>query len=223
MHQICQMEKPILIYCYDAYCGWCYGFSPVITKISAEFKDECDIEVLSGGMIISEKAKHINVTAGYISEAYKVVEEHTGIKFGEDYLWHINNPDDSDWYPSSEKPAIALCIFKEYYPERQVEFAADLQYALHYEGRDLCDDEAYTHLLEKYSIQPEAFFTKLNSEEYKEQAYYEFALCKQLQVTGFPAVLLQINDSKFHLLARGYTTYEDLKERLETVLKEIAA
>ena len=216
------MDKPILIYCYDAYCGWCYGFSPVIKTIAEEFKDRFDFEVLSGGMIITEKAKHISLTAGYIQQAYKVVEEHTGIKFGADYLWHIDHPDDSDWYPSSEKPAIALCIFKEYYPERQVEFAADLQYALHYEGRDLGDDEAYRHLLEKYSIQPEAFYTKLKSEEYKDKAYYEFALCKQLQVTGYPAVLVQVNESKFHLVARGYTSYEDLKQRLESVLMEVA-
>ena len=216
------MNKPILIYCYDAYCGWCFGFSPVIKKIAEEFKDRFEVEVLSGGMIITEKAKHISLTAGYIQQAYKVVEEHTGINFGADYLWHINNPEESDWYPSSEKPAIALCIFKEYYPDRQVEFAADLQYALHYEGRDLGDDEAYQYLLEKYSIQPEAFYPKLKSEEYKEKAYYEFALCKQLQVTGYPALLVQINESKFHLMARGYTSYKDVSERLEAVLMEVA-
>ena len=124
---------------------------------------------------------------------------------------------------NSEKPAIALCIFKEYYPERQLEFASDLQYALNYEGRDLDDDEAYRYLLEKYSIQPEAFYEKLHSEEFKEQAYYEFALCRQLQVTGFPAVLIQVADAKFHLLARGYTSYEDMEERIEAVFKELEA
>jgi putative protein-disulfide isomerase len=215
------MDKPTLIYCYDAYCGWCYGFSPIIKKIAEEYKHQFYFEVFSGGMIITDEAKPISATAGYIQQAYKVVEEHTGIKFGADYLWHINNPELSDWYPSSEKPAIALCIFKEFYPERQIEFAADLQYALHYEGRDLCDDEAYSHLLEKYSIQPEAFYTKLKSEEYKERAYYEFALCKQLQVTGYPAVLVQVKETKFHLLARGYTAYEELKERIENLLKEM--
>lgn len=214
------MNKPTLIYCYDAYCGWCYAFSPVIKKISKVYKDQFEFEVFSGGMILPAEAKHISVTAGYIQQAYKGVEAYTGIEFGTDYLWHINNPDLSDWYPNSEKPAIALCIFKEFYPERQIEFAADLQYALHYEGRDLCDDEAYRHLLEKYSIQPETFYTKLKSEEYKEMAYYEFALCKQLQVTGYLAVLIQVADTKFHLLARGYTAFEELNERIENILNE---
>lgn len=212
--------KPTLIYCYDAYCGWCYGFSQVMKKINSEYKNKLEIEVLSGGMILPEEPVHIGATAGYISKAYKNVEELTGIKFGEDYLWHINHPDASDWYPNSEKPAIALCIFKDYYPDQQVSFAADLQYALHYEGRDLTDDEAYRHLLEKYNLPAEEFYEKLNDEEYKDAAHYEFALCKQLQVTGYPAVFMQLSETKFYLLSRGYTDYETLNERINNVLKE---
>ncbi len=214
------MDKPVLIYCYDAYCGWCYGFSPVIKKIAATFADKMDPDVLSGGMILPEKPVHIRVSAHYIETAYKNVEAVTGIEFGKDYLWHILNPEESDWYPNSEKPAIAMCIFKEYYPERAIEFAADLQYSLHYEGRDLTDDQAYLHLLEKYSIQPEIFFEKLASDTYKEMAYYEFSLMQQLQVNAFPVVLVQTDESKFHMVARGYTDYETLKERIEMVLKE---
>lgn len=213
--------QPILIYCYDAYCGWCYGFSPVIKKISDTYKHKLQCEVLSGGMILPEQPVHIRVTAGYIQEAYKTVEDYTGIKFGEDYLWHIKNPEESDWFPSSEKPAIALCIFKELFPEQQAQFASDLQYSLHYEGRDLTDNEAYRHLLEKYNIDADDFYSKLQSEEYKEKAYYEFQLCKQLQVTGFPQVLIQVTETKFHLLARGYTDYDTLAKRIDLVLAEI--
>lgn len=215
------MEQPLLIYCYDAYCGWCYGFSGVITKIAETFSDRLSTDVLSGGMVLPEKPTHISATAGYILNAYKTVEETTGVTFGPDYLWHIKNPEESDWYPHSEKPAIAMCIFKEFYPDRAIEFAADLQYALHFEGRDLTDDEAYRHLLEKYSIQPELFFTNLKSEAYKEMAYYEFSLMKQLQVTGYPTVFIQTGALKFNMVARGYTDYEHLKERIERVLEEL--
>jgi len=214
--------KPVLIYCYDALCGWCYGFSPVIKKIAEKYKEVLHTEVLSGGMILPEQPTHIGVMADYIAKAYTTVEETTGIKFGEDFLWHVFNPEKSDWFPSSEKPAIAMCIFKEIYPERQVEFASDLQYAYKFEGRDLGDDEAYRHLLHQYNINPDDFYAKLHSEEYKEKAYYEFALCKQLQVTGYPCVLLQASDSKFYLLSRGYTSYENLDARLENALKELS-
>lgn len=114
-----------------------------------------------------------------------------------------------------------FCIVKEIYPERQVAFASDLQYALHYEGRDLTDDEAYRHLLSKYDIPEDYFYTKLSSEEYLEKAKYEFALCRQLQATSFPQVLIQIAEQKFYLLAKGYTDYETLKSRIEAVLSEV--
>lgn len=212
---------PTIYYCYDVYCGWCYGFSPVMKKIAEEYKEKFAFEVLSGGMIPSDNPRPIAATAKYIASAYQRVEELAGVKFGKDYLWHISNPDQSDWFPHSEKAAIALCIFKEIYPEQQIVFASDLQYALHYEGRDLTDDEAYRHLVEKYEINADDFYTKLNSEEYKEKAYYEFSLCRQLQVTAFPAVLIQVADTKFYLLAKGYTIYEDVKARIENILKEI--
>jgi putative protein-disulfide isomerase len=115
-------------------------------------------------------------------------------------------------------PAVALCILKEYHPDKAVQIASDLQYALNYEGRDLTDKEAYRHLLPKYSIPDEEFYTKLKSEAYKEKAYYEFALVKQLQVTGFPAVLMQVSDAKFYQVARGYTDYNTLKGSIEKVM-----
>ncbi len=213
--------QPTLIYCYDAYCGWCYGFSPVIKKIANEYKNQFYTEVLSGGMVLPEKPVHIKATAAYIRGAYKKVEELTNVQFGADYLWHINNPDKSDWFPSSEKPAIALSIFKEIYPDQQVNFIADMQYGLYDKGRDLTDDEAYRHLLMQYNISPDDFYSKLRTEVYKEKAYYEFQLCKQLQVTGFPQVLMQVTENKFHLLARGYTDYDTLRARIEMILHEI--
>jgi putative protein-disulfide isomerase len=206
--------QPTLYYCYDAYCGWGYGFSPVISRIFEEYRHSMAFEVLSGGMVLPATPQPIAVMAAYIQKAYKTVEERTGIRFGEDWLWHIFHPDESDWYPSSEKPAIAMCVFRDYHPEQCVLFAGELQYALHYEGRDLCDDEAYRHLLLKYGIQEAAFYEKLHDPVYKEKAYEEFALVKELHVTGFPTVFLQVSNTKFYLLSRGYTDYTTLKKSI---------
>ena len=212
-----------IIYCYDAYCGWCYGFSEVVKNIFSNYKKILDFEVLSGGMILPPEPVSIGATAKYIESEIPTIEKVTGIKFGEDYLWHIRHPQASDWFPNSEKPAIALCIFKDYLPEQQVSFAADLQYALHFEGRDLTDNEAYRLLLDKYNIPAEEFYEKLDDEEYKEQAHYEFDLCRQLNVTGFPALFIQLSETKFYMVANGYTDYETLSERIENVLEENSA
>ena len=209
-----------VFYCYDAWCGWCYGFSPVIKRLAEEYSDRLDFEVLSGGMIVSEPPKHFGPVAKYVQTAYRQVEELTGVTFGEDFLWHVFNPEETDWFPDSTLPAIALCIFKEYAPGRAVEMASDLQYALNFEGRDLTDPEAYRHLLSRYEIPEKDFYLKLAAAEYREKAQYEFALVKQLNVSGFPAVIIQVDELKFYLLSSGYTDYNTLKARLETILNE---
>ncbi|MFT4062895.1 MAG: DsbA family protein [Edaphocola sp.] len=210
-----------LVYCYDAYCGWCYAFGPVIKRVAEDFKGIIATEVLSGGMILPRVPQPISVMAPMIQEAYKTVEAHSGIKFGEDFLWHIFHADESDWFPDSEKPAIAMSIIKTYHPELAVAFAADMQYALHYEGRDLTDDEAYRHLLPKYRISEDVFYADLHSETFKEKAHYDFALVKQLRVGSFPQLLLQASESKFYLVAQGYTDYETVGQRLNNILEAL--
>ena len=54
------MEKPVLYYCYDAYCGWCYGFSKVMKQVAADYEDKFDIEVLSGGMIPADNPQPVS-------------------------------------------------------------------------------------------------------------------------------------------------------------------
>ena len=213
------MNKYTAWYCYDAWCGWCYGFSSVIKKAAAEFAPLMNFEVLSGGMILPETPGHIGLMAGYIEKNYPRVEELTGAVFGADYLWHIRNPDKSDWFPSSEKPAIALAVFKEYYPEQQVAFAGSLQHALFYEGRDLTDNEAYRHLLHEYHLPELEFYEKLASDTYRDKAHEEFALCKQLRVTGYPALFIQTGETRFYQAAAGYTSYENLHQTIENILK----
>ena len=212
--------KPKIIYCYDAYCGWCYGFSAVIKKLWETYKDQFDFETLSGGMIPVESTQHISAIAAYIKSAYKTVEKASGVEFGKDYLWHINNPDQSDWHPNSEMAAIAMVVFREMYPDLTIAFAADLQYALHYEGRDLTDKEAYRHLVEKYQIDEQVFYNNLKSDEYKEKAYYDFSLIKQLQVNGFPTVFLQIEESKLYMISRGFSDFASVENRINNILTE---
>jgi len=211
---------PKIIYCYDAYCGWCYGFSPVIQQIWENHKDQFNFETISGGMIPVESTQHIGGIASYIKDAYKTVENMTGVTFGPDYLWHINHPDESDWFPNSEMAAIAMAIFREVYPDQTIAFASDLQYALHFEGRDLTDKEAYRHLVEKYQLNEEEFFSKLSSSDYKEKAYYDFALVQQLRVNGFPTVFLQLEESKLYMIARGYSDLDTVENRINKILAE---
>jgi putative protein-disulfide isomerase len=65
------------------------------------------------------------------------------------------------------------------------------------------------------------FEEKMGEAEFKDAAHYDFALAKQLQVSSYPAVLIQASESKFYLVARGYADYETMELRINNVKKEL--
>jgi putative protein-disulfide isomerase len=210
--------KPKIIYVYDALCGWCYGFSPVIKSIYEHNQDRFDFEVISGGMMLGNRTGPISVVAPYIKTAYHTVEETTGIVFGEGFLREVEK---GDMILDSERPAIALSVFKSYHPDKGISFAHDLQNCINFDGKAPNDDDMYRFLAVNFGIDPDEFLHKMHEEEFKQKAYYDFALAKQLQVSGYPAAFIQSADNHFYMIAKGFTPLEDLEVRIDKVLDEI--
>ncbi len=98
--------QPTVIYVYDALCGWCYGFSPLMQRLEAAYKDKVAFTVLSGGMVPPEHAQPVAAKAGYIAGAYKTVEEYTGVTFGAAYLKHIFIPQKAPGWKKALRPPL---------------------------------------------------------------------------------------------------------------------
>lgn len=207
-----------LIYVYDALCGWCYGFSGVMKSIYEEYQNEFDFEVISGGMVLGERAGKLSESRALIESHYPRIEEMTGAKFGEPFLAALA---EGTRYFSSEKPSIALSVFKSYYPEKAILFAHAIQKAIYADGIDLEQDENYLPLIQPFDIPEDQFLEKLKSEEFKQAAYYDFALARQLQVSGYPAAFIKVGDRNFYMIAKGYASLETMQLRIGNVLKEI--
>lgn len=212
--------KFTLIYVYDALCGWCYGYSGVMKAIYEKYKDDFNFEVISGGMVLGERAGPITNMSALIKSHYPSVEQTTGVKFGAPFLKAL---DEGGIYLSSEKPSIALSVFKTYQPDKAILFAHALQKALKFEGKDLSEDKTYIELVKDFGINPNEFIEKLNSEEFKQAAYYDFALARQLQVTGYPAAFIKTGEHNFYMIAKGYADLATMELRISNVLKEVLA
>lgn len=215
------MTKRNLIYCYDAYCGWCYAFNPILSKIAVAFNEVLTIEVLSGGMVIPSQPLPFKETADSLIKATKRVEEISGIHFGKAYYDKLNKADEDNWSPNSLQPSMALSILKEQWPNKALEFAHAIQTCLYAEGKDLTKIETYLPLLNSFQLDESDFVDKMNREEYEDKARYDFALVKQLKVEGFPRVFIQANNQQFYMAAKGYTDYQTLKNRIENILDAI--
>lgn len=214
------MSKHKIYYIYDALCGWCYGFSPVISRFEEEHKLDFEWEVLSGGMVRGPRVGPIGMVAPYIKEAYKQVEQSTGVQFGKAFLEQLSKEEDSPLF-DSVPPSKALIIFKHMQPEKQVAFASALQKAIYFDGIAPTDHEALARVAAGFGIDTDYFLKALDTDEAGHKAAQEFALVENWGITGFPAVVLDRGDQLF-LAARGYTPYEQFKQTVDNILKEAA-
>lgn len=213
--------RPKFVYCYDALCGWCYGFSDVITKLHADYQGGYDFEVLSGGMVPVEYKDHLKDMAVYIQGEYQQVEERTGVKFGKAFLDKIFNPQDGQWQPTSLSPATAMIVIKELMPHQQIAAVKMIQRMVFQEAKDLDCVESYRAMTEELGLDFQCFAEQFESIAAQEKAQYEFALIKQLRVTGFPTLLLQTGERYLYLLSRGYSDYTTVTNVFKSVIAEI--
>jgi len=209
------MKRPKIVYIYDALCGWCYGFSDVLSELYDNYKDTIDFDVLSGGLFVGERVGPINQVAGYIKKgAYKRVEETTGVMFGKAFIEGLDK--EPEMIMESIWPAVALCIVKEEQPNKVFEFASILKKAFYHDNLNPVDSVGYGPLAAKIGLDADDFNKKMGEQQYKELAVQEFEAYRGMGINGFPALVLDL-EGQMMLLAQGYTPYDAIIERLQSV------
>lgn len=199
-----------VVYVYDALCGWCYGFSPVMEEFYEKHKDEVEFEVISGGMVKGQRIGPIGEVAGYIKYAYKDVEQATGIEFGKAFLKDVLEEGSTIF--TSIPPAIALSVFKDEEPDRALHFAKRIQKAIYYDGIDPSNNQAYGRLAEEFGLNKERFAAKMEKEKYLEKAKEDFHQAALYGVNSFPTVLL-VKGGLHTKITQGYSSLKELERK----------
>jgi putative protein-disulfide isomerase len=208
-----------VVYVYDALCGWCYGFSPVMERVHKKYRNVLDFRVVSVGLVVEQRIGPIGEVAPIINEAYKVVEEKTGVSFGEEFLRVMEEGSETF---TSLPAAVAMAVFRLYEPDKVVEYAAALQNAIYWEGMPTEPYEGYALIASTFGIDETAFLKKMNMDMLQQEGYADFSIAADLGATAFPSVFIQ-HGGRFYKIASGYVEYEDLVASIERVLESIGA
>ncbi|MGC5324741.1 DsbA family protein [Brevibacillus sp. SYSU BS000544] len=206
-----------LIYIYDAYCPWCYAFTPVVHQLYENYRDSFEFDVISGGMIIDDQVKSIGgwEKSESLRVGYQQISERTGVPFSEAFFDRIK---DEEIVMNSEIPARALAVFREFKTSvSSIEFVHKLHNYLFLEGRNPNDEGFYRNLATHFQLDPELFIENMNKNYFQQQARYDFALAKQLQAETFPRLYLQTSDTYFYLLSKGYSDYKQIVQIIDKI------
>lgn len=206
-----------LVYVYDALCPWCYAFTPVVEALAAHYADRFDHEVLSGGMIREERVRMVGgrEEAGRLRESYRSIEELTGARFGEAFYTAIaHNTRRLD----SEPPAIALAAFRTLEsPVSELQFAHAILKGVFWEGGDPNSEHFYHSVAERLGLDAAALLVAMHKPEARDAARYDFALARQLGADAFPRLYLQTAEDYLHLIAKGYTPFEQVRRVVDAI------
>jgi putative protein-disulfide isomerase len=209
-----------IYYFYDALCGWCYGFSDVLLKLSEKWKDRVSFEVISGGMITGERVGPLSQMAPYIKSAYKTVEERSGVKFGDVFVNDVLEK--GEVILDSLPPSKALSVLKHMKLESSVLFAHQIQNAFYYYGKNLNEINTYLEITEKAGLNTDDFSLLYHSELSKTKTEEDYYLTQQFGISGFPTMIAH-HDGQYFLLARGYSDFELVDKTIFKILNGIPA
>lgn len=213
------MEKPKLYYCFDPFCGWCYGFGDNITAAEIKFSDRIDFEVLCGGMITGTRIQPLSEVSSYLLDAIPEVEKKTGAEFGEAFIDLLRK---GAYTPNSFPPSIAIQVFKSLSSERHIEFAHELQKSYYKFGEDIKSDHYFVTLASRFDLNPNQFMDRYKHLDYLKKTEEEIRFVNGLGVHGFPTVLGEHNGKRY-ILSRGYVNKEDLFGVINTWYSESMA
>ena len=119
---------------------------------------------------------------------------------------------------NSLPPSIALCIVREQFPEKELEFAALLLSAVYFDGINPIHVEEYKKCIVHIGFDFEDFPKKMKEDSYQEMAKNELQLFRNSQFSGMPALVLEKNGQQI-LLSNGYVGYTELKCSIDPFLK----
>lgn len=198
-----------LVYVFDAYCGWSYGFAPTLTELRRR-RPDLVVEVVSGGLFTGSRRVAIR-EFGYVQGANAKISELTGVEFGAGYAQLIA---DGSFVMDSEAAARGVDALRQAAPDRVVELAAALQHAFYGDGLSLSDPKTYRVIAEAAGLDPNSVAAAFAGPGSAAAAKADFAQAARLGVDSFPT-LLAVEGDRSTVLAVGRADVEAIEQRLD--------
>jgi putative protein-disulfide isomerase len=198
-----------LIYVTDPMCSWCWGFSPVIRKLSEA--TGLPVEVMAGGLAAGPGARTLDAEMrATLSHHWEEVQARSGQPFDHDAL--AAYPD--DWSYDTLLPCMALIAVRTQDPSLALPALEALQRAFYADGKDITSPRVVVDVLAPIVPDVQQLAADLVQAALVEAAASEFGSARELGVQGFPTLFVRSGED-WALAARGWAPVEALLPGLQ--------
>ena len=206
-----EVEKSKLIYVGDPMCSWCYGVSEELSQTINHFEGQVDLEIVMGGLRAGGGEEWNQSFKDFLRNHW----EDVGMKSGQPFAFKLLDQDHFDY--DTEPACRAVVVVEEIAKTKMMDFFKEVQKGFYVWNRDPKEVEFYQSICEDLDINFEDFSKRFASEEMKKATSNHFIKSSSLGVRSFPTVLLEYK-GKQNVIAVGYSTFGQMKARIDTVL-----
>ncbi|WP_116209144.1 DsbA family protein [Streptomyces olivoreticuli] len=214
------MVNPVrghVTYVFDAYCGWCHGFTPWLREALAD-RPEVTVEVVSGGLFTGARRVPIRELT-HIPTAWHRVTQVTGAAFGPSFLKLLEQ---GDFVMDSQDAATGLAGLRALAPARALDFAAEMSHAFYMEGLSLSDPATYATLATRHGLDAATAAAALSDPDHRRRAHAEFTRARELGADAFPTIFTDNGTGPQRLHGLGASP-KDLGRHTDTALAPAGA
>jgi putative protein-disulfide isomerase len=197
-----------LVYVADPMCSWCWGFAPVIESVTERFGDQAPVTLLLGGLRTGASEPWDEAGKAQVRLHWDHVHEATGQPFDFGFFER-----DGFVYDTELACRSVVCV-RRLDREKAVPFLDHLHAAFYRDGRDLTHFDTLCDLAVDFGLDREGFALELASEQARLAAQGDFALARQLGVSGFPS-LVAYDGEQLTAISLGYAPLESVAHSIE--------
>ena len=195
-----------LVYVGDPMCSWCWGFAPVLDRLSERF--ELPVRTIVGGLRPGPDARALDdELRAFLRDEWPTIAARTGQPFDLAFL------DRDTFLYDTELPAIAVVIVRALVPERTLEYFTAIQRSFYAEGVDVTDPAELARLAETVGADDGEFRKQMASVAAKDRAWQDFASARELGTSAFPTLFARVG-TRLVLITQGYVSFESVEKPL---------
>ena len=201
-----------LYYIHDPMCSWCYGFKPVLNKLTRQLKDKVEIKYLLGGLATDTNETMPENMQEQIKLNWRNIEKTIpGIKFNYNF-WKHCIPRRST-YPSCR----AVIAAKKQHKTIEVDMINAIQKAYYTNARNPSDYSVLYELANETGLNEQQFKLDIHSSNINDELQLQISHCREIGADSFPSLYLFKNNA-YYPVALDYNNSDIIIEHINSLI-----
>ncbi|MCX4028765.1 DsbA family protein [Endozoicomonas sp. SM1973] len=197
-----------ITYLFDPMCSWCWGFSPVINKLSTSLEGRGQLNYRVGGLRAGQCQPLTPPLKQYILDHWQHVAQATGQPF------NFAGALPEGFVYDTEPACRAVVAARQQFPDQLKILVEALQRSFYVDQLDITTPHGIKQAAIKAQLPVDRFMDAFFADEIKELTQQDFDLAYNLGIQGFPT-LLYFDQQQWHILVNGYMGWDQLQPLVE--------